>query len=228
MIAANWRSSPTCRPSAYGKPWVLLPAPVSGRFQHHCAGFNRELGHLDPKDIEGQEGRRAHLCADHRAVDSRHPAARIWRRSRQGHLHDRRRGAPRGIHRSGQLRAAAQRLRHRPDDAGRRAGGNLARHRSAQGPQGRAAGPRSVQRRQGLVRARGRGADQPHLRGPPGYREKPPRRGARTLPHDRRKPRPDRRRPARSVPADGARGQPQGHANWRSTGPSNRRSSRAS
>ncbi len=39
---------------AYGKPYVALPAPISGRFQHHCAGFNRELGHLDPKDIEGR------------------------------------------------------------------------------------------------------------------------------------------------------------------------------
>jgi len=39
----------------YNKPWVLLPAPVSGRFQHHCAGFNRELGHLNPKDIEGRK-----------------------------------------------------------------------------------------------------------------------------------------------------------------------------
>ncbi|QGP81148.1 phosphate ABC transporter substrate-binding protein [Sphingobium sp. CAP-1] len=39
----------------YGKPYVLLPAPVSGRFQHHCAGFNRELGHLDPRDIEGRQ-----------------------------------------------------------------------------------------------------------------------------------------------------------------------------
>ena len=39
----------------YGKPYVLLPAPVSGRFQHHCAGYNRELGHLDPKDIEGRQ-----------------------------------------------------------------------------------------------------------------------------------------------------------------------------
>lgn len=38
----------------YGKPYVALPAPISGRFQHHCAGFNRELGHLDPKDIEGK------------------------------------------------------------------------------------------------------------------------------------------------------------------------------
>ena len=39
----------------YGKPWVLLPAPVSGRFQHHCAGYNRELGHFNPKDIEGRK-----------------------------------------------------------------------------------------------------------------------------------------------------------------------------
>jgi 4,5-dihydroxyphthalate decarboxylase len=38
----------------YNKPFVLLPAPVSGRFQHHCAGFNRELGQLAPKDIEGK------------------------------------------------------------------------------------------------------------------------------------------------------------------------------
>ncbi len=39
---------------AYGKPLVMLPAPMVGRFQHHCIGFNSELGHLDPKDIEGR------------------------------------------------------------------------------------------------------------------------------------------------------------------------------
>ena len=39
---------------AYGKPYVLLPAPISGRFQHHCAGFNVDFGHLNPKDIEGK------------------------------------------------------------------------------------------------------------------------------------------------------------------------------
>lgn len=39
----------------YGKPFVALPAPISGRFQHHCAGFNKELGWLDPKDIEGKQ-----------------------------------------------------------------------------------------------------------------------------------------------------------------------------
>jgi 4,5-dihydroxyphthalate decarboxylase len=39
---------------AYGKPYVLLPAPISGRFQHHCAGFNIDFGQVDPKDIEGK------------------------------------------------------------------------------------------------------------------------------------------------------------------------------
>jgi 4,5-dihydroxyphthalate decarboxylase len=39
---------------SYGKPYVLLPAPISGRFQHHCAGFNLDFGQLDPKDIEGK------------------------------------------------------------------------------------------------------------------------------------------------------------------------------
>lgn len=40
---------------AYGKPYVLLPIPISGRFQHHCAGYNIDFGHLDPKDIEGKK-----------------------------------------------------------------------------------------------------------------------------------------------------------------------------
>jgi 4,5-dihydroxyphthalate decarboxylase len=39
---------------AYGKPYVLLPAPISGRFQHHCIGYNAEHGALTPKDIEGR------------------------------------------------------------------------------------------------------------------------------------------------------------------------------
>ncbi|NYH15033.1 phosphate ABC transporter substrate-binding protein [Paraburkholderia bryophila] len=40
---------------AYGKPYVLLPTPISGRFQHHCAGYNLDFGQLDPKDIEGRK-----------------------------------------------------------------------------------------------------------------------------------------------------------------------------
>ncbi|MDR5832302.1 phosphate ABC transporter substrate-binding protein [Caballeronia sp. LP006] len=40
---------------AYGKPYVLLPAPISGRFQHHCAGYNIDFGPLDPRNIEGKK-----------------------------------------------------------------------------------------------------------------------------------------------------------------------------
>ena len=39
---------------AYGKPYVLLPAPISGRFQHHCSGYNSAFGAMSPKDIEGK------------------------------------------------------------------------------------------------------------------------------------------------------------------------------
>ena len=39
----------------YGKPWVLLPAPILARFQHPCAGYNTQFGELAPKDIEGRE-----------------------------------------------------------------------------------------------------------------------------------------------------------------------------
>jgi 4,5-dihydroxyphthalate decarboxylase len=37
---------------AYGKPYVLLPAPISGRFQHHCIGYNAEHGELSPKILK--------------------------------------------------------------------------------------------------------------------------------------------------------------------------------
>ena len=40
---------------AWGKPYVLLPTPLSGRPQHHCIAYNSELGHMDPKDIEGRK-----------------------------------------------------------------------------------------------------------------------------------------------------------------------------
>jgi 4,5-dihydroxyphthalate decarboxylase len=40
---------------AYGKPYVMLPAPISGRFQHHCIGCSVGQGELKPKDIEGRK-----------------------------------------------------------------------------------------------------------------------------------------------------------------------------
>ena len=51
----------------YNKPFVLLPAPVSGRFQHHCAGYNGELGHIAPKDIEGKRRRASPSMAGERS-----------------------------------------------------------------------------------------------------------------------------------------------------------------
>jgi len=38
----------------YGKPLVLLPAVIMGRFQHQCILMNAALGALHPKDIEGK------------------------------------------------------------------------------------------------------------------------------------------------------------------------------
>src|SRR5579862_2486380 len=40
---------------AFGKPYVLLPAPISGRFQHHCIAYSIEHFDLKPKDIEGRK-----------------------------------------------------------------------------------------------------------------------------------------------------------------------------
>ncbi len=39
----------------YDKPFILLPFAVSGRTQHHCIGYNRDLGPLNPRDIEGRK-----------------------------------------------------------------------------------------------------------------------------------------------------------------------------
>src|SRR6476619_1602172 len=39
---------------AYGKPFVMIPIPISGRFQHKTIAYNHELGHLNPTDIEGR------------------------------------------------------------------------------------------------------------------------------------------------------------------------------
>jgi 4,5-dihydroxyphthalate decarboxylase len=38
----------------HGKPYVMLPVPILGRLQHHCAVYSAALGTLTPKDIEGK------------------------------------------------------------------------------------------------------------------------------------------------------------------------------
>lgn len=39
---------------AYGRPFVLVPAPLSGRFQHHTIGYNARDGEMAPRGLEGQ------------------------------------------------------------------------------------------------------------------------------------------------------------------------------
>lgn len=39
---------------AYGKPLVLLPAVMFGRFQHQYIMYNAERGHLSPRDLAGR------------------------------------------------------------------------------------------------------------------------------------------------------------------------------
>jgi 4,5-dihydroxyphthalate decarboxylase len=40
---------------AYCKPYVLMPAVVVARGQHHTIFFNPERGHLDPRDLNGRK-----------------------------------------------------------------------------------------------------------------------------------------------------------------------------
>jgi 4,5-dihydroxyphthalate decarboxylase len=39
---------------AYGKPYVLMPAVVVGRGQHHTIAYNADRGHLGPADLPGR------------------------------------------------------------------------------------------------------------------------------------------------------------------------------
>ena len=39
---------------SHGKPLVLLPAVMMGRFQHHCMLHNAELGRITPSDLPGR------------------------------------------------------------------------------------------------------------------------------------------------------------------------------
>ena len=38
----------------YGKPYVLIPATVLGRGQHHTIAYNPERGHLKASDLAGK------------------------------------------------------------------------------------------------------------------------------------------------------------------------------
>ena len=64
---------------AYGKPLVLLPATIMGRFQHGTMLYNAARGTPHARGPAGQARRGAGLCPDHRRMDARHPHQRLRR-----------------------------------------------------------------------------------------------------------------------------------------------------
>ena len=59
---------------AYGKPVVLLPAPVSGRFQHHCVGYNADFRNTCTERYRRASSWPAHLFPDDKRLGERGPA----------------------------------------------------------------------------------------------------------------------------------------------------------
>ena len=75
---------------AYGKPYILLPAPVVARGQHHTLAYNRERGHLTPADLVGKRvGVRAYSVTTgvwvRGILQEHHGAENRERRSRRQH-----------------------------------------------------------------------------------------------------------------------------------------------
>ena len=64
---------------SYGKPLVLLPATMMGRFQQGTL-LCRAANPVTPAELRRQAGRRALLQPDHRGLGARHPAERLRRR----------------------------------------------------------------------------------------------------------------------------------------------------
>ena len=57
---------------SYGKPLVLLPCVMLGRFQHGTLLYNAERGNAGARRAAGQAGRRPLVHADHRDLAARH------------------------------------------------------------------------------------------------------------------------------------------------------------
>jgi 4,5-dihydroxyphthalate decarboxylase len=159
---------------AYGKPYVLLPTPISGRFQHHCAGFNSDFGQVNPKDIEGKKvGVRTYTQTTALWIRGilRHEYGVdldkvTWMTLGDGHLAE--------FSDPPNYRAPAEGFLDPADDAGRRTDRRPAGRGHAEGPARAHPGAGRAGSGQGLVRARRRGADQPHVRGPPGLSKQRP------------------------------------------------------
>ena len=67
---------------AYGKPYVLVPAVVVSRGQHHTIAYNPERGPLKPYRAQRQASWRARLYGDDRDVGTGNSGERLRRRHR--------------------------------------------------------------------------------------------------------------------------------------------------
>ena len=92
---------------AHGKPYRLLPAVVTARFQHSTLAYNPERGKLSPEQARRAESGDAFLFRHHRDLGARHPRRRLRRRPGQGELGDLRRSARRGVPRPAECDAHA-------------------------------------------------------------------------------------------------------------------------
>ena len=227
MIAASWRSSRCSRRRCYGKPYVALPIPINGRFQHHCAGFNKELfPGLAPKDIEGKRvGVRTYaqttglwirgILQHEYGVDLDKVT---WCTVGEGHLLEY--SDP----------ANTERLPKGSDIGQMMLDGELVA--TLQGvdlpkdPRVAYLVPDPFEAAKDWFCARGRGADQPHVRGPRDAGERAARHRPRDLPDDRREPRGNRGRRAGDLSRRSGSRPTARASSWRSTGRSTRRSSR--
>src|SRR5260370_20568196 len=51
---------------AYGKPYVLVPAVIVSRGQHHTIAYNPQRGSLKPSELAGRRGARPAYSVTHR------------------------------------------------------------------------------------------------------------------------------------------------------------------
>ena len=105
----------------YGKPYVLLPAVLVSRGQHHTIAYNADRGTLKPSDLHGKRvGVRAYTVTTGTWVRGI-LAERIRGRSQQGAVDHLRGPACRRVSRSRVRQARAARQGLIADAAGRRA-----------------------------------------------------------------------------------------------------------
>ena len=106
---------------SFGTPYVLLPATVVGRGQHHTIAYNPENGPLRPQDLNGKRVGAPRLFRHHHDLGARHPGAGLRGRPRQREMGDVRGSARGRIQGSAHRYPCCRRQGDRQDAARRRA-----------------------------------------------------------------------------------------------------------